>query len=114
MQMYQFFQLILTFSKLQPEPGCFWRRCPSIGDLETHYTHIVTAFSTACSIAKISRSTIADSPSAFVYQQTQLEEHISRIDKFRARSNALASWPVTPGTVFSWFAGDSALEVALV
>jgi hypothetical protein len=84
---------------------------PELGEL---YVHICAAFEPACEIAKMSRKSDYLLPWQFVYAQTKLEEHLGRVEALVLASDVLTRWPATPGTTFSWKAGDSALEVALL
>ena len=71
------------------------------------------AFVAACAIAKMSRKPEVLSASQFVTEQTVLEQCVERAEAIAKGSKAIAQWPTSPGTTFSWKADDSALEVAL-
>lgn len=93
---------ILAKARLDPHPQFATLRL---------YTFAV--FNAAVIIARMSRLPTFLTSGQFVGVQTRLEECLGRLDKILKIPNLLDTWPTSPGTTFSWKAGDSALSVAV-
>jgi len=77
------------------------------------YSYVIHAFDRACTIAAMSRTDSPPAPREFVLRQAELDTLCDRAAPVIERIELFKHWPATPGTMFSWKAGDSALAVAM-
>lgn len=100
--------------RLADETAAQARKEP-LPELTEYYSYAVQCFDYAVTITKWSRSPQEIEPSQFVVVWSYLGEYLKRVKELQKKHPLLLDkWPRDSEITFSWKAGSSALDVALI